>query len=288
MRFVILLVAITVIIFWWEEIDYAFNGNDELISTIENTITRTLDEEADGGYYDPNSCFDIFGNVAKIKIDDVIDSAEFQDEDGFTISVSSEDIIRQLEEVNQSPDYTAIMLVIDSPGGSFVPSEEITKTIERTEKPVIAVIKSMGTSGAYMVASSADYIFASRGSDVGSIGVTQSYADNYYKNQMEGITYNSLSSGKFKDTLDYNKSLTNEEKELLMKDIMKMHNIFVEMVAENRNMPIEEASKLADGSTMLGDDALAKGLIDAIGGEFEAIEWITEQIGEEVSVCNYN
>src|SRR3989338_10237745 len=139
-----------------------------------------------------------------------------------------------------------------------------------------------------MIATGANRIFASRVSQVGIIGVTSSYTDNGNKNTREGLTYNSLSSGKFKDTGNTDKPLTYEERQLLMRDILKSHDIFVQMVAENRNLAIEKVKKLADGSTMLGDDALVNGLIDEIGGEPEAIEWLAGPLGQKVTVCDYN
>jgi len=140
-------------------------------------------------------------------------------------------------------------------------------------------------SAAYMAASGADEIFASKNSDVGSIGVTMSYLDYVKQNEKEGLTYIPLASGKFKDTGDPDKILTREEKDLLMRDIDIMHQNFVRMVAENRNLEIEKVAQLADGSSMLGEMALENGLIDRIGGMFEVEEFLKNKIGGEVDIC---
>jgi len=111
--------------------------------------------------------------------------------------------------------------------------------------------------------------------------------DYSQKNKQEGLTYQQLSSGKFKDAGDPDKELTAEEKELLMKDIEKMHQLFIENVAVNRNLDIETVEKLADGSTMLGQDAKGKGLIDEIGNINDAKEWLKNQLEIEPELCIY-
>jgi protease-4 len=136
-----------------------------------------------------------------------------------------------------------------------------------------------------MAASGADHIIASKNSDVGSIGVTMSYIDNVAQNQKDGLSYISLSSGKFKDTGDPNRVLSAEEKELLMRDVKIVHENFVSMVAENRQLDIAKVRTLSDGSSMLGEMALKNGLIDQIGGIDEAKEYLKGFIGEEVSLC---
>lgn len=81
------------------------------------------------------------------------------------------------------------------------------------------------------------------------------------------------------------KSLTYEERQLLERDLDIMHENFVQAVAENRGLDIAEVRKMADGSSMLGEMALEKGLIDRIGGYYEVEEYLEELIGEEVEVC---
>ena len=104
-------------------------------------------------------------------------------------------------------------------------------------------------------------------------------------NENEGYTYNQLSSGKFKDTGDTQKPLTDEERKYVMRDIMIIHDNFVKTVSENRGLTIEEVDAMADGSSMLGLAALEKGLIDRIGGQYEAEEYLMEILGEEPEIC---
>ncbi|MBU1993030.1 S49 family peptidase, partial [Patescibacteria group bacterium] len=176
--------------------------------------------------------------------------------------VASQDIISAIENADSDPNIKAIILEIDSVGGTPVAAEEVASALKRAQKPTVALIREYGTSAAYLAATGADMIFASAMSDVGSIGITMSYLDYSKQNQQEGITYNQLISGKFKDIGNPDKPLAAEEKELFMRDVKILNDNFIKIVAENRNLDVEEVRKLADGSSVLGEMALEKGLID--------------------------
>ncbi|OGH00347.1 hypothetical protein A3E04_03055, partial [Candidatus Kuenenbacteria bacterium RIFCSPHIGHO2_12_FULL_42_14] len=198
---------------------------------------------------------------------------------------ASEDLVYNIEQAEKDEQIKAIILEIDSYGGGPTAGEEVANALKNAEKPTVALIREGGVSAAYWAASGADIIFASQNSDVGSIGVTMSYLDNTAQNQKEGLAYNQLSSGKFKDTGDPNKTLSVEEKALLMRDVNIIHQNFMEAVAENRNLDINKVKAMADGSSMLGEMALQNGLIDKIGGESEVKEYLKEKIGDEVEIC---
>ena len=201
--------------------------------------------------------------------------------------VSSEEIVAYIDEIEADSNIEALIVEIDSYGGSPVASEEIADALTRMTKPTIAVIREGAASGAYLIASAVDKIYASEMSNVGSIGITMSYLDYSQQNRQDGITYQQLSSGKFKDTGDPDKVLTTEEKELLMRDIKILHEAFVKRVAENRGLDIGQVEKLADGSMMLGMAAKENGLIDEIGNITDAQEWIRSELGIESELCVY-
>ena len=251
------------------------------VATDENEATTT--PEIIVGYEPSvNDCSQTMdSNVARIRIHGDIGCYDYDE------CVSAEDAVRQIEEASSIDSLKAILLSIDSLGGDPSTAEEIANAIQRSDKPTAAVIKSSGTSAAYMIASAADYIFAGRLSDVGGIAVNWSYTDIAKQNAKEGITYNQLTTGKFKDIGDENKPLTEEERQAIMEDLLKTHDIFVEIVANNRKLPKEHIAKLADGFTLMGDDALKAGLIDQVGYESDAKNWLSEKIGEKVNVCDY-
>ena len=200
---------------------------------------------------------------------------------------SSDNITHQIEDAEADEEIKAIILEIDSWGGQGIAGEEIADALKRATKPTIALIRSMGVSAAYFAATGSDVIFASDFSDVGGIGVTASYIDFAKQNEEEGITYNQLSSGPFKDLGAWDKSLTKEEKTLVMRDIEILHEKFVQAVAENRGLELEKVQTLADGSTMLGEMALENELIDYIGGLHEVENYLTELLNQPANVCWY-
>jgi signal peptide peptidase SppA len=189
---------------------------------------------------------------------------------------SSEDIVYLIEKADEEPDVKAILLEIDSYGGSPVAAEEVANALKKAEKPTVVQIRDAGDSAAYWAATGADTIFASELSDVGVIGVTMSYIDESKFNEKEGYTYNSLSTGRYKDMYDPEKPLTAEERALAMRDLEIIHDAFVRVVAENRKMDINKVRALADGSAMLGTMALQNGLIDKIGGFNEVENYLKE------------
>ena len=201
---------------------------------------------------------------------------------------SSDDIMGMIEKAESDSDIKAILLEIDSFGGSPVAAEEIAKALKMTTKPTVAQIRERGISAAYWAATGTNIIFASSNSDVGSIGVTMSYLQNIEKNRKEGLEYIGLTSGNFKDTASPDKPITSEEKKLLQRDLDIIHDNFVKAVAQSRNIPVDDVKKLADGSTMLGEMALQSKLIDKIGGLFQVKEYLRDLLGEEPSICWYS
>ena len=227
-------------------------------------------------------------NVALISIHGEIATYSYYTEEGeYSDMVSSEEIVKYIDIIEDDEYMEALIVEIDSYGGYPVASEEIMNALKKMKTPVVALIREGAASGAYLIATGADKIYASEMSDIGSIGVSMSYIDYSEQNKEEGLIYQQLSSGKFKDSGDPDKELTKEEKELYMRDVIILHDIFVREVAENRNLDIKKVQELADGSTMLGQAAKDNGLIDEIGDIYDVKEWIREELGIEPIICNY-
>jgi protease-4 len=246
------------------------------------------EDYADMDYLDDES--DDICNVQGIELrGDLVtyipDSSIAEDGSRLYDETASDYILAMIEEAESDEEIKAIILEIDSYGGSAVAAEEVAKALKQSKKPTIVFVRSAATSAAYWAASGADIIFASALSDIGSIGVTMSYLDNTQKNNKEGLTFNSLSTGKFKDYGSPDKPLTEEEKRLIMRDLEITHNIFIKAVSENRNLPIDKVKLLADGSSMLGEMALENGLIDRLGGYYDAQAYLSESIGEKAQIC---
>lgn len=198
---------------------------------------------------------------------------------------ATDDLVWALKEDEHNASIDAVVLDIDSPGGVPIAGEEIAKQLEHMTKPTVALIRSSGTSAAYWAATGAGHIIASANSDVGSIGVIASLTDETEKNKREGVIYTDLTSGKYKDLGSPNHPLTKEERELFMRDINIIHENFVAQVARSRHMNIEKVKALADGSSRMGVQAKAEGLIDEVGGLYEVEAYLRNILGKEVSLC---
>ncbi|MFA6475894.1 MAG: S49 family peptidase [Candidatus Paceibacterota bacterium] len=198
---------------------------------------------------------------------------------------SADEVLYIVRQAQSNDDIKAIVVDIDSGGGYPEAGEEMMNAFKQSKKPVIAFIRGQGLSAAYLAATGAQTIFASKFSDIGSIGITGSYLQETEKNKKEGLTYIDLSSGKYKDTGNTGRALTLDEKKLFMRDINIMFSYFVEIVAKNRKIDITKVREIADGSSMLGDAALKAGLIDRIGLYPDVRKYLSEKIGTEAKIC---
>ena len=227
---------------------------------------------------------DDYCNVAKVDLYGDLYTYIREDENCPGCS-SSEDIVNQIRAAEKNSDIKAILLAVDSTGGAPVSAQEIANALKRAQKPTAAWIRESGMSAAYFAATGANRIIASDFSDVGSIGITSSYVDNSVKNQKEGLTFNQLSIGKYKDTGNANKPLTADERKMAMADLQVGYNIFVNSVTANRHLDVAKVRALADGNTMKGQKALENGLIDQIGGIDEVLAYLKDRILEEPILC---
>lgn len=206
-------------------------------------------------------------------------------EDSCDALTSSEAVTWTLEDAADNPEVKAVVLEIDSGGGSPAAAEEIAAALKALGKPSIAWVRENADSAAYWIASAADTIIASENSDIGSIGVTMSYVDNVNKNKKDGLTYNQLTTGKYKDTGTPERPLTADERSLIQRDLDIIHQNFINAVAANRHLSVAKVTALADGSTMLGAMALQNGLIDQLGTKREVWQKLESDIGEKPDVC---
>jgi protease IV len=194
-------------------------------------------------------------------------------------TVTPEEIMSQLDEAEDNPDVKAILIRVNSPGGSAAASQEIFEEIKKIEKPVVVSVSETCASGAYYISSAADKIIANRSSSVGSIGVIMqipNYEDLYEK---LGLKYTTIKQGKYKDVGSPDRPLTGEEIDLFEAQLNEIYSQFISDVAEARGMDVGEVEELATGWVFLGTEALELGLIDGIGNYKDAIE-IAAELGK--------
>lgn len=220
------------------------------------------------------------GNVAIIPLDGAIMVHSGQVFGGEAV-VSSSDIIGFIQEAEQNPQIKAIILVINSPGGSAVASDEIAASVKNAEKPVVALIREVGASGGYWVASAADYVVANRMSITGSIGVISSYLEFSGLLNDYNITYQRMIAGKYKDLGTPFKGLAADERNILQEKLNLIHGYFIEGVAENRGLDVNSVRKIATGEFYLGIEALKLGLVDELGDMATAEYYLRSNYGLE-------
>jgi protease-4 len=172
----------------------------------------------------------------------------------------------------------ALIVHINSPGGTVVGGEALFRQLRQVAaaKPVVAVIGELGTSAAYMTAIASDRIFARDGTITGSIGVILQATDVTGLLDKIGIRPETVKSAPLKAQPNPFEPFTPEAREATREVIMDMYDSFVAMVADRRKMERAQLAPLADGRIFTGRQAVANGLIDAIGGEAEARAWLAE------------
>jgi len=183
-----------------------------------------------------------------------------------------------ISRVAKDDSARALIVHINSPGGTVVGGEVLYARLRQVAavKPVVAVIGELGTSAAYMTAIGTDRIFARDGSITGSIGVILQATDVTGLLDKIGIRPETVKSSPLKAQPNPFETFTPEARAAARDVIMNMYDSFVAMVAERRNLAPAALAPLADGRIFTGRQALANGLIDAIGGEEEARQWLAQ------------
>jgi len=192
-----------------------------------------------------------------------------------TGGVSSETIVEQLDEARKDSNIKAVVIRVNSPGGSAAASQEIFNAIQSYRKSGKKLIVSMGdlaASGGYYVSAPADAIYANPGTLVGSIGVIMqllNYEGLFEKIGLDEVTFK---AGKYKDIGSPMREITPQEKEILQNILNEVHKQFKEAVMEGRGMTADEIDKLATGEIWSGRQAKEVGLVDELGGLKDALD----------------
>ncbi|KKB76293.1 hypothetical protein VW29_20530 [Devosia limi DSM 17137] len=185
----------------------------------------------------------------------------------------------RLEAINAlagDDSVKAVIVSINSPGGTTAGGEELYEALSqlRSEKPVVSVIHELGASAAYMTAIGTDHIFARRLSIVGSIGVLYQHVNAGKLLDTIGVDFDKVASGPLKAEPDFNEPMLGAVRASIAALVDDSFQWFVDIVAERRALPRPQALELADGRIVTGRIGVETGLIDAIGGEYEAQQWL--------------
>ena len=199
------------------------------------------------------------------------------------VLASSGDTIEQFRQYEEEEDVKALVLRIDSPGGTVVAAQEIYAEIQKLkdDKVVLASMGNVAASGGYYVACAAEEIVANPGTLTGSIGVISEYPNIEELMKKVGLKSKVMKSGRFKDLGNPMREMTDEEKALLQDLIDNIHRQFIRDVAKGRGKTIEEIEPWADGRIFTGEQAKEIGLVDRLGNFQDALDRAAELAGIE-------
>lgn len=197
-------------------------------------------------------------------------------------TIGSDQFKEEIKKARKNKDIKAIVLRINSPGGSALASEVMWRELEEAskEKPVIASMGEVAASGGYYLAAAADTIVAQPNTITGSIGIFALWfnAQGLLNNKL-GITTDVAKTGELSDFLSPTRKLSDLEKSIFQNQVEEGYDIFLNRVALGRNMSVEEVKAVASGRVWSGVQAKEKGLVDILGGLEDAIKIAAEKAG---------
>lgn len=198
--------------------------------------------------------------------------------------IGSETLSKAIREAREDEDVKAIVMRVNSPGGSSLASEVIWREAQLASeaKPFIVSFGDVAASGGYYISTPADRIFAMPGTITGSIGVFGIIPDvRGLLTEKFGITFDNVKTNKHADFASLTRGFDDAEMALLNDYVTEVYTEFVEKVAEGRGMTFEQVDSLARGRVWAGTDALALGLVDEVGGLEDAVAYAAKQAGLE-------
>ena len=189
------------------------------------------------------------------------------------------ELIKQLNDISQNKNIKGLLIIVNSPGGTFVSSKEIHDSLEKISMkiPTSAYMKEMGTSGAYLASLGVQKIFANQGTITGSIGVILQTAQLTSLMEKIGVKPIVIKSGELKATPNPLEKIDEEKIAYLKKIIGQLQNEFIDIVQQKRNLDQITIREISSGRIFTSKQALELNLIDFIGNESDALDWIKKE-----------
>ena len=218
------------------------------------------------------------------KIAVVFANGEIVNGDGNTESIGSESLSKQLRKLREDDRIEAVVLRVNSPGGSSLASDVIWREVTKTSevKPIIASMSDIAASGGYYIAMACDSIVAQPMTLTGSIGAYSMHfsAKELLEDKM-GITTEVVKTGPLSDVFTVARPFTDYEVEMFQKSANETYQTFITKAATGREMSRDDIDKVASGRIWSGTQAKDNGLVDALGGLDEAVSMAAEAAGLE-------
>jgi protease-4 len=206
---------------------------------------------------------------------------EIVDGEGSPDEIGGARLSRELRKLRQDKNVRAVVLRVNSPGGSAAASEVVQREVRllRREKPVVVSMGSYAASGGYWISAYADRIFAEPTTITGSIGVFGMQFDVQRLADTLGVTFDRVKTGRFADAMTVSRPKTAEEMAVLQRMVDWIYGEFLAKVAEGRNLPPDKVAAIAQGRVWSGADALEHGLVDELGGLEAALAYAAGKAG---------
>jgi len=190
---------------------------------------------------------------------------------------TADSTVSLIRKYNQDELVTAILIRVDSPGGSVSASQEMLEAIQSIKKPVAISMGSMAASGGYYVSCAGPRIFANAGTLTGSIGVISQMME--FKDLLEFIKVKvtTVKTGELKDSGSPFREMNETDRAYFEQLGLHLYDQFVTQIVESRKIPREQVLSVADGRVLSGKQALDAGLVDELGGMYAAIEYLRKE-----------
>lgn len=194
--------------------------------------------------------------------------------------ISSESLVKKIATATKDSNVKAIVLRVNSPGGSALASDIIDREVRRAKlkKPIIVSMGAMAASGGYYISANADEIISSPFTLTGSIGVfgiTFNVGESMTKNI--GITFDAIKTNEYADMGSVFRPMSPGEKHYFQKGVDRVYENFVNCVSDGRSMTFQQVDSIAQGRVWTTDDAIEIGLVDNVGGLMDAITLAAEK-----------
>ncbi len=199
-------------------------------------------------------------------------------------SVGSDTLGAALRAVGRDDNVKAVVLRVDSPGGSYVASDTIRREVQQlraTGRPVVASMANVAASGGYYISMAADAIVANAGTLTGSIGVFAGKSVTQAALERVGVHRESVSTGRYADMFSSLRPFEAEEWARLEAWLDRVYDDFTAKAAEDRGLPVDRLREVAKGRVWTGADAVGRGLVDRVGGFTDALDVACERAGLE-------
>ncbi len=194
-------------------------------------------------------------------------------------SQTREQVLDALKTVEERK-YPALLLRIDSPGGTVADSQEIYSALKKLGEKIkiVASFGNISASGGVYIGVGANHIVSNPGTITGSVGVI--IRGNNLEKLLDkvGVSFQVIKSGPYKDILSFDRNLSDDERDILQQLIDSSYEQFVQTIAEGRNLTVETVKSFADGRIFSGEQALKLGLVDRLGSEEDARRWACELV----------